>query len=173
MQWSFWTTDPHTLIKSLLQFLLGFTWGSPGKESARNVGHLGSIPGLGRFPGERNSYSLQYSGLGHKELDMTEWLSLHFRFLWFCSTAFLFCHTTGFATFEILLPQPGALGRRALSPNYWITKEFPAPLLFDDSVQFRFMPDSATPWTVACQVSPSIPNSWSLLRLMSIELVIW
>ena len=30
---------------------------------------------------------------------------------------------------------------------------------------------SATPWTVACQASLSITNSWSLLRLMSIELV--
>ena len=29
----------------------------------------------------------------------------------------------------------------------------------------------ATPWTVACQVSLCITNSWSLLRLMSIELV--
>ena len=37
--------------------------GSAGKESASNVGDLGSIPGLGRFPGEGNSYPLQYSGL--------------------------------------------------------------------------------------------------------------
>ena len=29
----------------------------------------------------------------------------------------------------------------------------------------------ATPWTVACQVSLSITNSWSLLKLMSIKLV--
>ena len=29
-----------------------------------------------------------------------------------------------------------------------------------------------TPWTVACQASLSITNSWSLLKLMSIELVI-
>ena len=28
-----------------------------------------------------------------------------------------------------------------------------------------------TPWTVACQASLSISNSWSLLKLMSIELV--
>ena len=34
-----------------------------GKESAYNVGALGSIPGLGRFPGEGKSYPLQYSGL--------------------------------------------------------------------------------------------------------------
>jgi len=37
--------------------------GSAGKESACNVGDLGSIPGLGRFPGEGKGYPLQYSGL--------------------------------------------------------------------------------------------------------------
>ena len=30
----------------------GFPWGPAGKESACNVGNLGSIPGLGRSPGE-------------------------------------------------------------------------------------------------------------------------
>ena len=29
----------------------------------------------------------------------------------------------------------------------------------------------ATPWTAACQASLSITNSWSLLKLISIELV--
>ena len=33
------------------------------KESAFNVGDLGLIPGLGRFPGERNSNPFQYFGL--------------------------------------------------------------------------------------------------------------
>ena len=33
--------------------------GSESKESACNAGDLGSIPQLGRFPGEGNSYSLQ------------------------------------------------------------------------------------------------------------------
>ena len=42
---------------------LGFPGGSAGKESAYNVGDLGSIPGLGRSPGEGNGYPLQYSGL--------------------------------------------------------------------------------------------------------------
>ena len=32
-------------------------------ESACNVGDLGSIPGLGRSPGEGKGYALQYSGL--------------------------------------------------------------------------------------------------------------
>ena len=37
--------------------------GSDGKESACNAGDLGSIPGLGRYPGEGNGNSLQYSCL--------------------------------------------------------------------------------------------------------------
>ena len=43
--------------------ILGFPCGSAGKESACNVGDPGSIPGLGRSPGEGKGYSLQYSGL--------------------------------------------------------------------------------------------------------------
>ena len=45
-----------------VQFL-GFLNGSEGKELACNVGDLGSIPGLGRLPGEGYGYALQYSGL--------------------------------------------------------------------------------------------------------------
>ena len=37
--------------------------GWDGKESACNTGDPGSIPGLGRSPGEGNSYPFQYSGL--------------------------------------------------------------------------------------------------------------
>ena len=42
---------------------MGFPCGSAGKESACNVGDLGSFPGLGRSPGEGKGYPLQYSGL--------------------------------------------------------------------------------------------------------------
>ena len=42
---------------------LGFPCGSAGKESACNAGDLGSVPGLGRSPGEGKGYPLQYSGL--------------------------------------------------------------------------------------------------------------
>ena len=42
---------------------LGFPCGAAGKESACNVGDLGSIPGLGRSPGEGKGYPRQYSGL--------------------------------------------------------------------------------------------------------------
>ena len=49
------------MINSLLH--LGFPCGSAGKESTRNVGDLGWIPGLGRSPGKGKGYPLQYSGL--------------------------------------------------------------------------------------------------------------
>ena len=60
---------------------MGFPGGSAGKESAGNVGDLGSITGLGRSPGEGKGYPLHYPGLensmdyslwGRKELDTTE-----------------------------------------------------------------------------------------------------
>ena len=42
---------------------LGVPGGSDGKESASNSGDLDSISGLGKSPGEGNSYPLQFSGL--------------------------------------------------------------------------------------------------------------
>ena len=58
--------------------------GSEVKASACNVADLGSIPGLGRSPGEGKGYPPQYRGLensmdspwGPKESDTTERLSL-------------------------------------------------------------------------------------------------
>ena len=41
----------------------GFPSGSDSKDSACNAGDLGSILGLGRSPGGRNSHPLQHSGL--------------------------------------------------------------------------------------------------------------
>ena len=41
----------------------GLPGGSDGKASARNAGDLGSIPGLGRSPGEGNGTPLRYSRL--------------------------------------------------------------------------------------------------------------
>ena len=86
----------------LSNFHIGF--GLPGwlsgKESTRNAEDLGSIPGLGRAPGEEKGYPLQYSGLensmdcivhgGHKELDTTQPLLLlllsHFSRVRLCAT---------------------------------------------------------------------------------------
>ena len=64
----------------------GFPGGSDGKESTCNAGDLGLIPGLGRFPWKREMLPTSvrwpekfhglYSPWGHKELDMTERLTL-------------------------------------------------------------------------------------------------
>ena len=72
----------------------GFPCVLNGKESAYNAGDTGLISGLGRSTEEGNSNTLQYSWLensgqtilvsyslwGCKELDMTEWLHVHFLF---------------------------------------------------------------------------------------------
>ena len=69
---------------------LGFPCGSAGEESARNSGDLGSIPGLGRSPGEGNGNPLQCSGL-ENSLDcivhgvaksQTRLSGFHFHGLW-------------------------------------------------------------------------------------------
>ena len=60
------------LTKSLA--LLDFPGGSESKESTCNVGDLGSIPGLGRSPGEGNGNPLQYSCL-ENSMDRGAWWS--------------------------------------------------------------------------------------------------
>ena len=42
-----------------------FPGGSDGEASAYSAGDLGSVPGLGRSPGEGNGNPLQYSCLGN------------------------------------------------------------------------------------------------------------
>ena len=74
---------------TIAHFIMDFPGGSDGKESAWNMGDLGSIPGLWRSPGEGNGYPpvflprkfheqrslVGYSPWGHKESDTT-----HFHF---------------------------------------------------------------------------------------------
>ena len=54
-----------------------FPGGSDGKVSACNVGDLGSIPGLGKFPGEGNGNPLQYSGLENFMDGEAWWATVH------------------------------------------------------------------------------------------------
>ena len=53
-------------------FIWGFPGGSDGKESACNVGDLGSVPGSGRPLQEGNSNPIQYSCL-EKSMDRGAW----------------------------------------------------------------------------------------------------
>ena len=51
--------------------------GSDGKVSACSAGDLGSIPGLGRFPGEGNDNPLQYSCLENSMDGEAWWATVH------------------------------------------------------------------------------------------------
>ena len=51
---------------------LGFPGGSVVKNPPANAGDTGSIPGLGRSPGEGNGNPLQYSYLGNS-MDRGAW----------------------------------------------------------------------------------------------------
>ena len=55
----------------------GFPGGSDIKESACNAGHPGSIPGLGRSPGEGNGTPLQYSCLENPVDGGAWWAAVH------------------------------------------------------------------------------------------------
>ena len=50
----------------------GLPGASDSKETACNAGDLGSIPGLGRSPGEGNGHPLQYSCL-ENSMDREAW----------------------------------------------------------------------------------------------------
>ena len=74
----------------------GFPGSSDGKASAYSAGDLGSIPGLGRSPGEGNGNPLQYSclenpmdrgawwatahGVAKSQTRLSDFISLHFTF---------------------------------------------------------------------------------------------
>ena len=55
----------------------GFPGGSEVKASTCNVGDLGSIPGLGRSPGEGNGNPLQYSCLQNPMDRGAWWATVH------------------------------------------------------------------------------------------------
>ena len=124
---------------------MGFPGSSAGKESTCNAGDPDSIPGLGRSPGKVNGFLLQYSGLENSMDCIVHGITKSQTWQWI------------------------SLSYRYINSNTNYMKQI---ILAFSSVQLLshvqlFM----TPWTVAHQASLSITNSRSLLRLMSIELV--
>ena len=71
------TCTASSFICSIYILPLGFSGGSEGKESARNAGDPGSIPGLGRSPGEGNGYPLQFSCQGNPMDTGAWWATVH------------------------------------------------------------------------------------------------
>ena len=74
---------PHSLYVKV------FPCGSAGKESACNVGDLGSILGLGKSPGEGKGYPSQYSALENSPKSQTRLSEFHSLYtgLWSLLTA--------------------------------------------------------------------------------------
>ena len=72
---------PRACCPSLIQILLfcarSFPGGSDGKESVCDVEDPGSIPRLGRSPGEENGYPLQCSCLEDPMDRGARWATVH------------------------------------------------------------------------------------------------
>ena len=86
-KWSTLSADIEETFKTQVGFLfsgccivlllLGFPGGSDGKEYACQAGDLGSVPGLGRSPGEENGNPLQYSCLENSMDRGAWWATVH------------------------------------------------------------------------------------------------
>ena len=79
----------NLILTHFALFFGGFSGGSAGKQFTCNAGDLGSIPGLGRSPGQGNGYPLQYSVLRipwttvHEVTKSQKWLDhFHLVMLW-------------------------------------------------------------------------------------------
>ena len=135
--------------------MLGFPGSSAGEESACNAGDLGLVPWLGKSPGEGIGYPLQCS-----------WASLVAQIV-----------KNLLAIQETRVPWVGKIpSRRAWQPiliflpgesHEQRNLEGYGPSVQSLSRVWLFV----TPWTTAHQVSLSITNSQSLLKLTSIALV--
>ena len=81
------------------------------------------------------------------------------------------CHFLLQGIFPTQKPNPGLLQCRQIL--YRLSCEGSIAKVVISSVQsLSRVQLFVTPWTVACQASLSIVNSWSLLKVMSIELVV-
>ena len=62
----------YPILICLIRIFGGFPGGSVVKSLPTSAGDLGSVPGLGRSPGEGNGNPLQYSNLGNP-MDRGAW----------------------------------------------------------------------------------------------------
>ena len=119
---------------------MDFPGGSDGKASVYNVRDLGSIPGLGRFPGEGNGNPLQYSCL-ENPMDGGAWCRLlsmesqrvgddfTFTFIYIYIYTFECLVTQSCPTFYDPLDcsPPGFSVQGIFQQEYWNGLPFPTP----------------------------------------------
>ena len=72
-----WRHSQSAVRDTHINKCLGFPGGSEVKASACNAGDLGSIPGLGRSPGEGNGNPLQNSCLENPMDGGAWWATVH------------------------------------------------------------------------------------------------
>ena len=147
---------------------MGFPGGSAGKESTCNAWDLGSIPGLGRSPGDGNGYPLQYSGL-ENSMDYIYRVHAAAKSLQSCLTL---CDPIDGS--PLGSPVPGILQARILE---WGAISFSNAWKWKVKVKLRSCVQLlATPWTAAYQAPRSMGFSrqeyWSgvpLPRVMNLS----
>ena len=83
--------------------LMWFPGGSAGKESTSNAGDLGSIPELGRSPGEGNSYSFQYSDLENSMDCVVHGGRLPFHGTWLSHFHFTFINSNDICSYILIV----------------------------------------------------------------------
>ena len=121
--------------------------------NAGDAGDLGSIFGLGRSPGIGNGNPIQYSCLDNSMDRGTWWVTVHGvakSMTWLSTHTHTHTHTHKYHY-------------NPIHNSKWIQFSSVQSL----SCVWLFV----TPWTAARQVSLSITNFWSLLKLMSIDSV--
>ena len=148
------TSDTHNIHVNL-NFSIGFLGSSADKESSCNAEDPDLIPGLRRYTGEGIGYPLQYFYLenphGQRSLaGYRQWGHKESDTAKRLSTA----HVCSYRKFP-LEKKKKSLKRFSVSSVHSLS----CVRLF------------ATPWTTGRQASLSSTNSWSLPKLMSIELV--
>ena len=162
---------------------MGFPSSSVGKESACNARDPGSTPGLGRSPGEGNGNPLQYSCL-EISMDRGAWQTTVHGIAksqtWLCDYVHVHVHawkeifmfTGNLVSYKAChMAQPG----KSSIENLFAQVKWPDSIFAEEIVVVQSLSCIrlfATPCTAAHQASLSFTISWSLLRLMSIELMI-
>ena len=137
-------------------------WWPGGKESASNAGDWGSVPGLGRFPGEGNGDTLQYSCL-ENSMDRGAWQarahgSQRVEHDWVTNT-FTFTFFPQITTLKIWHLPPFVLFK---IPIYWVSKAD----MFLSAVSQRNL---STPETLKLKEK----NNFSPPKILSRDSTIW
>ena len=150
---------------------LGFLCVSTGKESACNAGGLGSIPGLGRSPGEGKGYPLQYSclensmdcivhGVTTNPTQLSDFHSLTYSLILQVSETLIYQSNGNFNSSDFL--SGGWVGREIHSPS---PPSFLQTLCgFSPSASKRVLLSSDL-WVRGLLVAESSESSFSLLLL--------